>query len=356
MKKYLLIVDDDLKNSELIEELFGSHFTKVFRATTVDEAQTYLKDYKFSFIILEIKINGRNGGEIFKFIHENTDNSNGACPIAIVSGIVTNEFIERNIHRFAGIFTKPFDKDLLNNLILLELEKNKKPEVLPVDEGEQDEIPRYKYDLPFPVEQLEEKVNKILDTFKKNPKVKNLFGQLKINRSPDSFVQTHIGVLINIATGISIQMEWNTEKTLEKFVYAAYLHDIALYNRPDLVRIKDKAQLDSMKDLLGPQDYRLVFDHPNLAAKIIDEIPEIPPDVGLIVRQHHEMPREDGFPAGLSHSKIVPLATIFIVAHDMTHYIFETAEWSVADYVTKAKVKFKGGHFQKVLFALNEMK
>lgn len=356
MEKYLLIVDDDYKILEQLEELLGGLFTKVIRATTVDEAKSYLKQHTFSFIILEIKFNGRNGGEVLKFIQESTDNLNNDCPIAIVSGIVTSEFIERNLHRFAGIFMKPFDGEILKNVVRSQLGKSAEADDLRVEENEQDVVPGFKYDLPFPIEKLEEKVEIILEQAKKNAKLKNLFAQLKINRSKDNFIQAHIGVLINVSTGISVQMGWDTEKTLEKFVYASYLHDMALHHRPDLAHIKDRIELETKKDQLSATEYKLVYDHPTIAGKILDDIPEIPPDVGLIVRQHHELPRENGFPAGLSHSKIVPLATIFIVAHDMTHYVFENPQWTVADYVEKAKVKFRGGHFQKVLTALNEMK
>ncbi|MBC7538900.1 MAG: hypothetical protein H7281_08765 [Bacteriovorax sp.] len=58
--------------------------------------------------------------------------------------------------------------------------------------------------------------------------MKHLFTQMKIDRNIDNYIITHINMLINISTAICMQIEWNTDKTLEKFVYAAYLKDMAM--------------------------------------------------------------------------------------------------------------------------------
>jgi response regulator RpfG family c-di-GMP phosphodiesterase len=360
MEKYLLIVEDNPDISSVIEEVLGELFTNVIHAYTVDSAKLMLAQYDFSFIILDILLEKRNGAEVLKYLQDKPDNYNVKTPVAIISGMVTTEFIERNIKKYAGIFSKPFDHDILRTLVECELDKQVVNEEVVsqsngvANEDSQDEIPRIKYDLPFPIEQLEEKVEKVLEQVKKNSKLKALFSQLKINRNKDNYVLAHIGVLINVATAIATQMDWNSDKTLEKFVYAAYLHDMVLQNRPDLARIKDTFHLELIKESLSPEDYKLVLDHPIIAAKVIDEMGEIPQDVGMLVRQHHELPKENGFPAKLPHMKIVPLASIFIVAHDMTHYILENPKWTVDDYL--AKVKFRGGHFNKVISALNSMK
>lgn len=361
MEKYLLIVEDNPDIANVIEEVLGGLFTNVIQAHTVDSAKLMLAQYDFSFIVLDILLEKRNGAEVLKYLKDKPDNYNVKTPVAIVSGIVTSDFIERNIKKYAGILSKPFDHDILRTLVECELDKQVANEELVtksevVEDETLDEIPRIKYDLPFPIEQLEEKVEKVLEQVKKNSKLKALFSQLKINRNKDNYVLAHIGVLINVSTAIAVQMEWNSDKTLEKFVYAAYLHDMVLQSRPDLARIKDTFHLELIKESLTPEDYKLVLDHPTIAAKVIDDMGEIPQDVGMIVRQHHELPKENGFPAKLPHMKIVPLASIFIVAHDMTHYILENPKWTVDDYLTKAKVKFRGGHFNKVMSALNSMK
>jgi HD-GYP domain-containing protein (c-di-GMP phosphodiesterase class II) len=211
--------------------------------------------------------------------------------------------------------------------------------------------------LPFPIPQLEQKVKNVMEQVKKNAKLKQLFGELTVDRSGDNFMLTHIGMLINISTGICNKLEWTTDKTLEKFVYAAYLHDMAISDRSDLAKFKGNIyDLEMSKDKYSPQDYKLLFEHSILAAKKIETLTEIPADVAMIVRQHHELPNEKGYPAKLSFNKITPLSSVFIVAHDLTHYILENPQWTIKDYLLKSKSKFKGAHFARILSGLADMR
>lgn len=349
MEKILLIVDDSKEIIDIIKEIIGGLFDKVLSTGSVPEAHKLLENYVFSYIVLDINLaDGRNGAEVLKYMVENPENKNNQCPVVILSAIINAQFIEKFNSKFAGIVTKPFDhaefvqltKDVLEPKLVFAYK----------------DIPTAKCDLPFPVAQLEQKVSKIMVEVKKNTKLKQLFHDLNIDRHEDNYIMTHIGMLINISVGISIKLEWNTDKTLEKFVYASYLHDMALADRPDLAKIKATAlELELMSEKMDAKDHQLVFDHAIIAANTIDEIPEIPQDVSMIVRQHHELPKENGFPFRLPYTKITPLSSVFIVAHDLTHYILDNPKWTVKDYLVKAKNKFKGPHFAKILQALGEM-
>lgn len=350
MEKILLIVDDSKEIIDIVQEIIGGLFDKVMTTGSVPKAHKLLEDYVFSYIVLDINLeDGRNGAEVLRYMVENPENKNNDCPVVILSGIINAQFIEKFNSKFAGIVSKPFDHEEFTQLAkdILELK------LLSVSYKE---IPTAKCDLPFPVAQLEQKVNKIMLDVKKNVKLKQLFNDLNIDRHADNYLLTHIGMLINISTGISMKLEWNTDKTLEKFVYASYLHDMALSERPDLAKIKATAmELELMSEKMDPKDHQLVFDHAVIAANTIDAIPEIPQDVAMIVRQHHELPKENGFPYRLPFAKITPLSSVFIVAHDLTHYILENPKWTVKDYLVKAKNKFKGPHFARILQALGEM-
>lgn len=349
MEKILLIVDDNIAIIDIVAIVLEGLFDKVLTATSVEAAQELLSKNEFSFAILDINLEGRNGAEVIKYLIDHPENKNNTCPLMIVSGIINPQFIKKYSQRFSGILMKPFNHSDLRESVekIMSGEPLNNPEV---------DLPPLKCDLPFPIIQLEQRVTKILDSVKKNAKLKQLFTKMSVDRTADKYISTHIGMLVNISTAIAIQMQWNTDKTLEKFVFAAYLHDMALQTRPDLARIKDLEELESLKDKLSSLDYKLVFEHPTIAARTMHDMPEIPLDVGVIVRQHHELPKEDGFPRGLAHNKIVPLSVIFIIAHDMTHFILENPKWTVDGYLAKAKLKFKGSQFQKVLSALSEIK
>lgn len=348
MEKNLLIVDDNLEILEIIQEILSGLFDKTETATTVELAEEKLNEFVFSAIILDIHLEKRNGAEVLKFLLGNQENKNNKCPVVILSGIINSQFIEKNKNRFAGIIMKPFQGEQLQELLKKILAGNA--------EQTHDDIPVPDCQMPFAIPQLQEKVSKVLDQVKKNNRLKQLFSELKIDRNGNDFLTKHIGLLINISTGISTKLEWNTDKTLEKFVYAAYLHDMALSDRPDLAEVKGTAiELEILQEKMNPKDYKLVLDHALLAAKKIDEIVEIPQDVGIMVKQHHELPRANGFPARIPFGKITPLSTVFIVSHDLVNYIIEHPKWTLKEYIASVKTKFRGPHFSKVLAALNEL-
>lgn len=346
MDKRLLIIDDNQDIIEVLQVLLGDLFIKVESALNLEEAEKKLQENIFSLIILDINLNERNGAEVIKYLLSNPENQNNACPVLILSGIINNQFIEKHSKRFAGIIIKPFEEKNLIETVQNILGGNSSSEDLPVPDCK----------LPFTVPMLQEKVAKVLDQVKKNNNLKKLFSTMKVDQTSDDYIMNHVGLLINVATGIATKLEWNTEKTLEKFVYAAYLHDMALIERPDLARIHATAiELELMKDKMGINDYNLVFEHTNLAAKKIEDIPEIPPDVSAMVRQHHELPKENGYPARLPYGKITPLSSVFIVAHDFVDYIVSNPKWSVKDYIAGTKNKFRGPHFSKCISALQEL-
>jgi response regulator RpfG family c-di-GMP phosphodiesterase len=354
MEKVLLIVDDSKDLVEIVENVLEGVFDRIVTAATVDEAQQKVSENVFDTIILDINLDGRNGGEVIKFIMDHPENKNNRCPVILISGIITEDFIARNEARYAGILMKPFAHEHLFGIVKNILEE-------PIDSDianeEKEDFPEPVFDLPFPIPELKTKVKNVLAGVKKNSKLKQLFAEMEVDRLSDNYLMAHVGICINISTYICMKLDWSTDKTLEKFVYASYLHDMALASRPDLARIHGSLfEVELVREKLSPADFKLILEHPNLAANKIDEIGgDMPPDVSAIVRQHHELPKENGFPAMVGHNKITPLATVFIVAHDLTDFILDNPNWVMSNFMTRAKAKYKGQHFAKVLSALNEM-
>ena len=356
MGQRLLIIDDDHDVIEVISEILKDLFDAIEGVHSVEEAEEILVENTYDLIFLDINLGKRNGAEVVKFLITSENNPNKTVPFIILSGIITPQFVDRYQKRFAGILMKPFEHDDLRELTEIVLGLKVIPVAKPLESASLDEIPYLKCELPFPLTQLDQRVNKILDQVRKSAKLKQLFNQMKIDRNADTYLLTHIGMLINISTAICIHMEWNTDKTLEKFVYAAYLHDMALSNRPDLARINTFAALENAKDILTPEEYKLIFEHPNIAANSVEGMNEIPPDVDVIIRQHHELPRGTGYPSKFGHQKLSPLSVVFIVAHDLTEYILENPKWKIADYIASSKDRMQGSHFFKIHRVLTEIK
>ena len=362
MAQSLLIIDDDPEISELITELLSYRFDKISSSLSVDDALSKLKSETYSLIFLDIKIQRRNGAEVILFLRENPANDNNTAAIILASGAINNGFIKRNSHRFAGMVIKPFDEDqiliMVNNIfsknsassLLEQSNVELTPKIIKTINTSNDTCP-----IPFPISQLELKSNKYLDQLRGNKKLKRFFYKLVIDRNPNIFVAVRVGLLINICAGVSAKLDWSSETTFEKFIHAALLHDMALAGRPDLENISSLEKLESMKEDLSKEDYKIIYEHPNIAANSLQEHKIISPDVVTIIRQHHELPGGNGFPAQIPYNKINPLSTIFIVALDLTEYIMNDLNWSIESYIKIKKDKFKGINFTKVIKAIKNM-
>jgi len=358
MYKRILIIDDNVDFVEAMYDHVAPLVDITDTAYNVEEAIALIKQNPFTLILLDINLNNRNGAEIVKFILEN-ENPNKDTPIIILSGIISATFVDHYQKRFAGILIKPFPpselkekiKEVLANIPTTTTE----PEaVKPIDTH--DDHPELHYAGPFEMDKLKEEVKEVLGQVKKNSKLKSLLKQVQVDRSADHYMKTHIGMLINISAAICAKMEWNSEKTIEKFVYASYLHDWALAMRPDLARINTFAKLELLKDTLTEDDYKIVLDHPNIAAKQISDINEIPPDVDMMIKQHHEFGNETGFPTKCGYQKITPFSAVFIVAHTLTDYIIDNPKWTVEEFVKTNKSRLHGSHFTKIMRVLPELK
>ena len=350
MEKILFIIDDNSEIIDVVTEILKNQFDEVESAASVEEAQQKLNQTIYSFIILDIRLESRNGAEVLKHLMDNPENKNNKCPVLILSGFITTEFAEKFSPRFAGVLMKPFNHEELLSIVKTALI------VESTDVENLDDFPEASCVLPFTIPELQQKVSKVLEVMKKNTKIKQLFSELSIDRGADNYVMTHIGMLINISTAICMKLDWSNEKTLEKFVYASYLHDMAISHRSDLSRVSGSLfEVELLKDQISINEMKMIMDHPILAANKVATISEIPNDVEVIIRHHHELPKGNGWPGKITHTKITPLTTVFIVSHDLVDYILTNPSWVLKDFIAKAKNKFKGQHFAKVLFALNEM-
>lgn len=351
-ENYLLLIDDDQDFNEALALSMQKDFEKVHTANNIESAINLLSQFNFSCIVLDINIAGRNGAEIVKYLIEHPENFNNKTPLIIMSGYIDDKFIEKHKNRFAGILRKPFEKSELLIAIQNALAGTPPEEIK--EDAATEELPTIKCDLPFPVNQLQSRVDNILKQVKKTSKLKQLLLNV-VDRSSDNYIMAHVGLIINISTAIALKLEWNTDKTLEKFVYAAYLHDMALKSRPDLARYRSIDNIEAMKDKFTPEDFDLLWRHSEIAAKTIEDYKEIPPEVEAIVRQHHELPKGNGFPNKHDHKKIIPLAVVFIVAHELADYIILNPNWKLENFVEEYRKKITGAHFHKILKALEEM-
>lgn len=353
MQRKLLIVDDNPEISELIAEYEAGLFEETDSVQSVDQAIQILSEKVYDLIFLDINLANRNGAEVIKNLMASEENVNFKTPLIIISGIITPQFIDKYSGRFASILMKPFIEEDIREITEKILGISKIPQFKKLAEVSFNEIAEMKCDLPSTMSQLERRIQKRLEQFKKT---RTKLSDIKIDRTLENYYSCHMDLLIHISLSLAKFMDWNTDKTYEKFIYASYLHDIALASKPDFHKVNSLEKLVSLKESISPEEYKYILEHPTIAANSIEHVKGIPSDVDTIIKQHHELPGGDGFPRGYAYNKIVPLAAVFIVAHDLTEYILDNSKFSMEEYIKKNQSKFHSAIFIKIFQKLPKVK
>ncbi|MCE3013094.1 MAG: hypothetical protein LW878_08505 [Proteobacteria bacterium] len=201
---------------------------------------------------------------------------------------------------------------------------------------------------------LESAVQNSMTKMRQKPAISKYLRQLEVSRSESDYLMEHIEVLIVVCIFLSRALNWVSEASLEKFIYAAYLHDAALFQRPRLAQLSNRDDLEKHRDQLTHAEVDIFKYAPQEAARIAREDSSAPPDVEQMLLMQKEMPDGSGFPRALRAHQIPALPSLFIVAHALTEEIMSNTRWNIEEWVKKHKAVFKGGHFDKVMDALYE--
>ncbi len=210
-------------------------------------------------------------------------------------------------------------------------------------------------------------VTQVVQHVRKAPRLNDLLRHLQ--QGQESYLASHSMLLSFLSCAVATQMEWSSDTTYQKLVLSSFLHDVAMQDE-DLARIKSLSQIaefEHQNDVKKTNEmFRTVRDHPLKGADLARAFHEVPPDVDLIIAQHHELPDGSGFPKGLTSTRIGPLPSIFILVHDWVDFILERKTTdsvamlnfsdSIPDFVAARKALYSTGNFRKVLSCLHKIK
>ncbi len=203
---------------------------------------------------------------------------------------------------------------------------------------------------------IDKKISKAVKVMSNSSNLKKLFNKLSVDRNPDQYIKIHINLLCKITCAIADVMEWNHESTLEKLIYVSYMHDITMVDMPHVARIENLEAFEKIKETLSEAEQKMYLSHPQIIADMVLDTDDYPVDAEKIILQHHELPDQKGFPLKIQTTRFIPLAALFIIAHDLVDYIIDNPEWTLEDYLPICKEKFKGPGFTKIIRKLPELK
>ncbi len=172
---------------------------------------------------------------------------------------------------------------------------------------------------------------------------------------PDSdsqYLKHHIQMLCEVLSGLGTRLGWVSDKTIDKLIYVAYLHDIRFTECPKVARIPTLKKFNEIKDTLTAKERAAFLEAPAYAAELARRDSASYPDAIKILAQQKELPDGSGFPGGLTVNHIMPLSCLFIVSHFFVDYVIETPYGNVKDFVAVQRKKLKGPYFTKILQAM----
>jgi HD-GYP domain-containing protein (c-di-GMP phosphodiesterase class II) len=184
---------------------------------------------------------------------------------------------------------------------------------------------------------------------------------MQLRREKDRYISSHSMLLAYVSCAIASQIDWSSDTTYQKLTLAAFLHDLALKNH-ELAAIQTLGELTDNRAKFTPDEIKAYKEHSTVGAELALKFSELPPDVDSIIAQHHERPDGSGFPRGLTHSRIGPLSTVFIIAHDLVSYLFKLessgaiTNEALTKFVQQNGKLYEIGNFKKVVAAIPKIK
>lgn len=205
---------------------------------------------------------------------------------------------------------------------------------------------------PQIIQLAQENISVVINVLKTETAFDKLNDLLKSKRNKK--LTSHTMILAIMLTDIGKRLNWESNKTIEKLTFAALLHDLTLDD--DL--FADKQTLIMANDfsaLKTTPEGNALFNHPINAAQLTLNWPLCPPDVDVIIRQHHERPDGQGFPLELPAFKISPLAALFIMCEDIVYHSYVDPDTDLKTYFVARKEYYSREPFKAIYPKIVEM-
>jgi putative nucleotidyltransferase with HDIG domain len=138
---------------------------------------------------------------------------------------------------------------------------------------------------------------------------KSLLNLLESLTSHSTPLYSHSMGVALVSCLIGRAMGWESSPLFFRVVTGSILHDIGKKDFPLELQEKISSQMNA-------EELALWRSHPELGAKLLGEIEGLPAEIVQIVMHHHEVADGSGFPAGITGSKIHPVAKLIAVADE----------------------------------------
>jgi response regulator RpfG family c-di-GMP phosphodiesterase len=126
-------------------------------------------------------------------------------------------------------------------------------------------------------------------------------------------------MMMLVTSGLAHETDRADELTILKLTLASLVHDMALTEQEYKIKEKLIQQIRN-KEPINTKELKNIVTHPAQAAELAKNWKFCPPDVDIIIANHHESPDGSGFPLGRDHTQIDELSALFIVAVEFVNF------------------------------------
>lgn len=195
------------------------------------------------------------------------------------------------------------------------------------------------------IEQSERWINAAMKALEKDERLLELIQ--KLLKDPGCYLCAHTSLVSLFCVELALKMDWKNDATLFKLMLAALLHDAKLEGH------LDEGAMEELKKE-GKREWRDFMEHPSVTAAFVRDLPQLPPDVDRLVMDHHENPQGTGFPKKLSAVAISPLSALFVMAHEISDYVWHQCQNGQKRKLNKALIeeqfshRFNAGQYRKI--------
>ena len=201
---------------------------------------------------------------------------------------------------------------------------------------------------------VQSRINFVQKNIVSNKNFRELFKALNVEREGGQYLKQHIHLLCQVMSGLGTKLGWISDRTIEKLIYAAYLHDIRLFEHPKLARIQTKKDFERIQSTLTRAEQTAFLEAPFYAAELARQDKESYPDAVKILKEQKELPDGTGYPIGIMGSAISPLSCLFILSHFFVDYVIDHPEWTAEEFIKTYRTRLKGTYFQKIFEAMKK--
>jgi len=161
------------------------------------------------------------------------------------------------------------------------------------------------------------------------------------------FVSEHSLVLAYLSNAILSCTDYYNDNNSIKLTLASMVHDLGL---SDINYLKLEQGLVDREEF-SKKDLKKFENHVTAPLASLRKIEGCPADIDSIIINHHERYDGTGFPRGLENTYIPFLATLFIIAHEITIEIFKTdfSRNKIDEFLSQREKEYQRGNFDVVI-------